>query len=97
MAFNFSASAAQKLQQIMAGKGGALALHIVIRRSAGGEKWAMTLEPRSHKAVEVDGIPVVLDHATAAALEGIIIDWVQTPEGAGFGVYDRSLRQMSIK
>jgi len=25
-------------------------------------------------------------------LEGLVIDWVQTPEGSGFGVYDQSLR-----
>lgn len=97
MPFNFTPAAARKVLSIMAGMGGALSLRIQIRRSVGGDKWSMALEPGTSKAVMVDGVPVVIDPASEAALEGIIIDWVQTPEGEGFGVYDRNLRDMRIK
>jgi Fe-S cluster assembly iron-binding protein IscA len=97
MQFSFTPMAVRKIQAIMAEKGGALALRIQIRRSAGADKWAMTLEPRTAEALLVDGVPVVVDSNTRSILEGLMIDWVQTPAGPGFGVFDQNLQDVRLR
>ena len=92
MNLTFTQAAARKILGIMAEKGGNLALRIKITRGLTGENWAFTLEPRSAAAEVVDGVPVAADSSTAARLEEMVIDWVGTAMGAGFGVYDRNLR-----
>lgn len=91
MQFSFTPQASKKLQAIMAEKGGSLALRIEIARGLVGLEWKMTLEPRSGAAVVVDGVPVQAEPATTRQMEGLIIDWVMTPDGPGLGVYDKSL------
>lgn len=85
--FSFTPQAAQKLNAIMQEKGGNLALSIEIS----GGTWRLTLVERSPAALVVDGVPVQADSATLKQLDGLIIDWVLTPDGPGLGVYDRSL------
>ncbi|MFZ5815239.1 MAG: hypothetical protein ACOY93_08035 [Bacillota bacterium] len=91
MQFSFTPQASKKLLSIMSEKGGNLALRIDIHKGLGGTEWRMTLEPRSAEALQVDGVPVHVDSSTLKQLEGLIIDWIVTPEGPGLGVYDRSL------
>jgi len=93
--FSFTPAAARKVLAILAERGGGLALRIHIRKSGEGEKWAMTLEPGSAATSVVDGVPVVVDTPTEKYLDGMVIDWVQTPEGDGFGVYERNLREIN--
>jgi len=95
--FTFTPAAARKLQGYMAEKGSNVALRIQIRRSITGTEWAMTLEPRTGEAVTVGGVPVLVDPKTASQLEGLVIDWVQTPKGPGFGVYNRNLQDYPAK
>lgn len=91
LGFSFTPQAARKLQAIMADKGGDLALRIDISRGLGGLEWRLTLESRGAEAVVVDGVPVHVGGSTLKQLEGLIIDWVVTPDGPGLGVYDRNL------
>lgn len=89
--FSFTPQAARKISEIILEKGGQLALNIQIERGLTGSNWRLTLEPRQPSALIVEGVPV---HATSAALkqlDGLIIDWVMTPDGPGLGVYDRNL------
>lgn len=98
MQLSFTPKAARKVQEIMAGKGGQLALRIRIRRGMTGVEWKMTLEPSSAEAVVVEGgVPVLADQQSRSYLEGVIIDWIQTPNGPGFGIFDRSLAQQDIR
>jgi Fe-S cluster assembly iron-binding protein IscA len=97
MPFSFTPAAAQKLLAIMAGKSGSLALRIDIHRGLGGTEWRMTLEPRTADALMVDGVPVHASPATLKQLEGLIIDWVMTPDGPGLGVYDKSLIERDLR
>lgn len=83
--------AVQKVRQIMTEKGGGLALRIAIRPGLTGPSWKMSLEAAGPEAIAVCGVPVQADHATRAKLEGMVIDWVVTPEGPGFGVYNSTL------
>lgn len=89
--FSFTPQAAMKLQAIMAEKGGSLALRIEISRGLGGPEWRLTLEPREPEAMVVDGVPVHAGSSTLKQMEGLIIDWVMTPDGPGLGVYDKNL------
>ncbi len=91
MQLSFTPAAVRKLRSIMEEKGGNLALRIRIRRSIRGLSWQMTLEPAEPEAILVDGVPIHADKATQHHLDGLIIDWTQTPDGEGFGVYDRSM------
>lgn len=89
--FSFTPQAAKKISEIMLEKGGNLALSIHIEGGLTGSNWRLTLERRQPSAIVVNGIPV---HATSAALkqlDGLIFDWVMTPDGPGLGVYDRHL------
>jgi Fe-S cluster assembly iron-binding protein IscA len=81
----------------IAEKGSNLALRIKIRRSLAGYEWTMRLERLSSEAVTVNGVPVLADLASWTCLDGMVIDWVQTPEGPGFGVYDRSLQDQNLR
>ncbi|MBP2019013.1 Fe-S cluster assembly iron-binding protein IscA [Symbiobacterium terraclitae] len=89
--FSFTPQAAQKLNAIMQEKGGNLALCIEIDSGPGGGSWRLTLVERSPAALVVDGVPVQADSATLRRLDGLVIDWVLTPDGPGLGVYDRNL------
>lgn len=92
MAFTFTPAAAKKLLAILAERGGNLALRIDIHKAlGGGQEWKMTLENRSPECLVVSGVPVSATAATLKQLDGLIIDWVTTPEGPGLGVYDKSL------
>lgn len=89
--FSFTPQAAKKLQAIIAEKGANLALRIEISRGLGGLEWRMTLEPHSPSALVVDGVPIHASSSTLKQMEGLIIDWVMTPDGPGLGVYDKNL------
>lgn len=91
MQFSFTPQASQKLLGIMAQKGGNLALRINIARGLTGLEWKMTLEPRTADAIVADGVPVHASTRTLQEMEGLIIDWVVTPDGPGLGVYDKNL------
>ena len=89
--FTFTPQAAQKLNAIMQERGGHLAVKIEIDSSGSGEVWRMTLVRRSAATAVVSGVPVQVDAGTAQLLDGLIIDWVMTPDGPGLGVYDQNL------
>lgn len=91
MRFSFTPQAVQRLNAILQEKQGDLAYRIQVQRTPAGVTWKMTLEPRTAEAVLVDGLPLHLDTAAHKALDGLIIDWVMTPDGPGLGVYDRYL------
>lgn len=91
MELTFTPQAARRVHEIMAEKGGNLALRIRIRRGPGGQQWSMTLEPNSAETVMVGNVPVAADSQTQKQLEGLVIDLVQTPDGPGFGVYPGNL------
>ncbi|HWI64857.1 MAG TPA: iron-sulfur cluster biosynthesis family protein [Symbiobacteriaceae bacterium] len=96
MQFSFTPAAARKVLALMAEKGEGLVLRIQIKKSITGEKWSMTFEPAKAVPLMVDGVPVVVDAGTEKLIDGMVIDWVQTPEGAGFGVYERNLRDLRV-
>lgn len=87
MDLRFTPRAAQEIFRIMGEWGGSLALRIQIRQGPAGVRWEMRLEPASDEVVWCDGVPVLADAATRRRLEGLVIDWTQTPEGPGFGVF----------
>ncbi len=91
MQLTFTPKAAQKVLSIIADKGGGLALRIRVGRSIGGPEWKMTLEVASSEAMLVNGVPVLADKGAQSHLDGMVVDWVMTPQGPGFGVYDRNL------
>lgn len=91
MQLRFTPAAAREVQKILADRGHHLALCIHVRRSGSGQRWEMTLEPATPAAVRIDGVPVLADAQTWRYLEGMVIDWTQTPDGPGFGVYSSSL------
>lgn len=97
MRFSFSNQAVKRVKGILAEHGGGLALRIKVRRVLSSMEWEMTLEPAGPETVTVDGVPVSADSQTQKHLDGLMIDWVQTPDGPGFGVYDRNLHQRDIK
>lgn len=97
MQLSFTPKAASRLQRIFTEKGSHLSLRIRIRRTFGHMEWAMTLEPSTGESVVIDGIPVLADAKTWRHLEGLIIDWIRTPEGEGFGIYDRNLAQRDLR
>jgi len=89
--FTFTPQAAQKLNQIMQERGGNLALSIVADPEVTGGMWRLTLVPRRPTTPVVDGVPVEADPHARRLLDGVIIDWVMTPDGPGLGIYDRNL------
>ncbi len=84
--------AAEQVQNVIRQKGGSLALKIEVRRTLGSLSWDMSLVPLSPQTTAISGVPIEADKTTREHLEGLVIDWVQTPEGPGFGVYDQTLR-----
>lgn len=97
MDLTLTPKAADKIRSIIAEKGGNLALRIHVRRALmGGVEWQMSLEQPGADAVSVSGIPVVADKSSRAHLEGMVVDWVITPAGPGFGVFDRSLTNRDV-
>jgi Fe-S cluster assembly iron-binding protein IscA len=97
MQLQFTPRAVRKLKEILAAKGGGLAIRIRIRRTLSGFEWSITLEPATPEAIYVDGLPILADQATQSRLDGLVIDWVQTPSGPGLGVYDRNLVQRDLR
>lgn len=89
--FTFTPQAAQKLNQIIQERGGNLALSIVADPEAAGGMWRLTFVPRRPTHMVVDGVPVEADRHALRLLDGVIIDWVMTPDGPGLGIYDRNL------
>ncbi|MDF2629300.1 MAG: hypothetical protein K0R39_3131 [Symbiobacteriaceae bacterium] len=96
MQFSFTPTASKKVLSMMAEKGSSLALRIQIRKTVSGESWTMTFEAGRSATGTVDGVPVMVDAGTEKYLDGMVIDWVQTPQGAGFGVYERNLRELRV-
>lgn len=82
---------------MIAEKGGGLALRMKVRRGIKGIEWKLTLEPASAEVIMVDGVPILADQQSLHHLEDLIIDWVQTPAGPGFGVMDRNFQQRDLK
>lgn len=91
MDLRFTPRAAREILQIIGEWGGNLALRIQIRKGPAGVRWEMRLEPATAETVWCDGVPVLADAATQRRLEGLVIDWTQTPEGPGFGVFSSNL------
>lgn len=91
MQLTLTPRAAQRVQSIMAEKGGDLALRIEVRPNLSGVEWKMSLQPNTAQAILVNGIHVVADKASQTHLDGMVIDWVNTPQGPGFGVFNKSL------
>ncbi|MFS8640752.1 MAG: hypothetical protein LOD90_08085 [Symbiobacteriaceae bacterium] len=89
--FTFTPQAAQKLNEIIRERGGNLALSIVADPDATGGPWRLTLVPRRPSTPVVGGVPVEADAHAQQMLDGMIIDWVMTPDGPGLGIYDRNL------
>jgi len=84
--------AAEQVRSVIGQKGGNLALRVQIRTMLGNISWDMSLVAVSANTVTIGGVPIEADKKTHEQLEGLVIDWVQTPEGPGFGVYDQTLR-----
>ncbi|HEY8345771.1 MAG TPA: hypothetical protein VIL07_00670 [Symbiobacteriaceae bacterium] len=96
MQVRFTPAAAREILQIMRERGNHLALRIQIRQGPGGLHWDMRLEPLSPQAVWADGVPVLADAQTWRYLDGMVIDWTQTPEGPGIGVFSSSLHDGNV-
>jgi Fe-S cluster assembly iron-binding protein IscA len=98
MDLTFTPLAARKVLGIISAKGGNLALRVKIQRSlTGSHSWSMGLEHRTSEAIMVGNVPIMADQMTRSHLDGLMIDWLITPEGEGFGVYDRSLQKRDLK
>lgn len=98
MDLTFTPLAARKVLGIISAKGGSLALRIKIQRNlTGSYNWSMGLEQRTNEAIMVGKVPIMADQMTCSHLDGLIIDWIMTPEGEGFGVFDRSLQKRDLK
>jgi Fe-S cluster assembly iron-binding protein IscA len=89
----FSPQAVRKILSIINDKGGGLAVRIRIRRS----EWKVTLERATTEALLIDGISVLADEQTMEQLDGLMIDWLQTPDGPGFGVMDRKVQTRDLR
>jgi Fe/S biogenesis protein NfuA len=46
------------------------------------------------RVVDFDGFRVVLDEASAARMEGAVVDWVEGDQGAGFSVKNPNARKL---
>lgn len=97
MGFRFTPTAAAKLQAILAEREAELALSIEIGREIGRREWKLRLVRRPPDCLIVNDVPVVADQHTLARLEGLVFDWVITPDGPGLGVYDRNLVDRDLK
>ncbi len=97
MEFSFTPQAAKKLRTILAERGGNLAIRIDMHRGMGGVEWRMTLEPAGPDVRMADGVPILASPATLKQMEGLMIDWVMTPEGPGLGVYDKNLVDRDLR
>jgi Fe-S cluster assembly iron-binding protein IscA len=89
----FTPAAARKLRGIIHDQGAGVALRIQVRRGA----WAMTLEPNSSEVLMINGVPLVADMQSQSYLDGLVIDWVQTPHGQGLAIYDRNLQKLEMR
>ena len=59
----------------------------VVGGGCSGFQYAMQLEPESQEGDEVitvDGFSVFVDQQSAPFLQGVEIDYIETPQGAGF-------------
>jgi Fe-S cluster assembly iron-binding protein IscA len=91
MDLKITPAAGKKLTQIILEKGGSLAIRVRVRQGMTGPTWSWSLEPWTPEAILVDGVPLLMDEASKKELEGMVIDWMQTPSGPGLGVYARNL------
>lgn len=91
MELQFTPRAAREVLEIMAQRGGNMALRIQVRQGPANARWQMRLEPLSAEAVWCSGVPVLADAATWRVLDGLVLDWTQTPEGPGFGVFSSGM------
>lgn len=91
MQLTLTPRATTKILDIIAEKGGHLALRIKVRKLLGSFNWEMSLQPHGADLVYVNSVPLDLDATSRQHLDGLVIDWVQTPEGPGFGIYGRDL------
>jgi Fe-S cluster assembly iron-binding protein IscA len=89
----FSPQAVRKILSIINDKGDGLAVRIRIRRN----EWKLTLERATTEAFLIDGVPILADEQTLEQLDGLMIDWLQTPAGPGFGVMDRKLQTRDLR
>lgn len=97
MLFTITASAARKILGLMAQKEEALALRIRIQKAESSLRWDMTFEPRIRATDFVNGVPIVVDNDTVKYLAGTVIDWVITPDGEGFGVYEQNQQDLLLR
>jgi Fe-S cluster assembly iron-binding protein IscA len=84
-------AAGKKLTQIIIEKGGSLAIRVQVKNSLVGPTWNWSLEPWAPEAELVDGVPLLMDETAKKYMSGMVIDWMQTPNGPGLGVYAQSL------
>jgi Fe-S cluster assembly iron-binding protein IscA len=97
MNFTITTSAARKILGLMSEKGGNLALRIQIQPAGAGLHWDMTFDPVALATNFVNGVPIVVDAATVKYLDGTVIDWVNTPAGEGFGVYEQNQQDLAVR
>ena len=85
-------SAAAKVKELMAReeKPEEVALRVAVQPGGcSGMRYALFFDDRELEgdiAVDIQGVPVRLDRASAPHLQGTQIDWVDSLQGAGFAI-----------
>lgn len=91
MDLKITPAAGKQLTKIIIEKGGNLAIRVKVKQGLGGPTWAWSLEPWVPEAFLVDGVPLLMDEPAKKFMDGLVIDWMQTPSGPGLGVYAKNL------
>ena len=92
-------AAAEKIREAMAGHEG-IGLHFAI--DAGWQSQFNVAPAEGHEIkVEVNGITMLFDLASAQRARGVVIDWVETMQGAGLTIHlpdaPEPVKQMSVE
>lgn len=91
MDLKITPAAGKHLTKIIIEKGGNLAIRVKVKQGLAGSTWSWSLEAWTPEAELVDGVPLLMDESARKYMEGLVIDWMQTPSGPGLGVYAKSL------
>lgn len=91
MDLKITPAAGKHLTQMIIAKGGSLAVRITVKQSPAGPTWGWALAPWTPEAFLVEGVPLLMDETAKKYMSGLVLDWLETPNGPGLSVYAKSL------
>ncbi len=87
-----TASAAQKVQELMAQEGGAQSLRLFVTGGGcAGYSYGMAFdneEREGDEIAEVSGVRLIVDESSAPLLRGAEIDYIDSIQGSGFTIHN---------